>query len=164
MEGEYQQSNKESNLVLQATNTLREQIKALKEKTEKTALALNRLTGAEPPEEKSKPTVLAPPPEEPTNGSVTPPQVIPQGQATPKPSRTSKEGLPAESEPTPTAEQLEVQELVIEKKQDAKRAAKAVVDTVKRKKTIQREIELAEKMLQTYREGAEVLQSRLKKL
>ena len=164
LEGEYQQTNKESNLVLQATNTLREQIKALKEKTQKTALALSRLTGAEPPEEKSKPTVLATPPKQPTNASAAAQQVIPPGQATSKPSKTSKEGLSAESEPAPTAEQLEVQELVIEKKQDAKRAAKAVVDTVKRKKTIQREIELAEKMLQTYREGAEVLQSRLKTL
>lgn len=164
LEAEYQQFNKESDLVLKGSNTLREQIKALKEKIEKTALALNRLKGTEPSTEKSKPAVSTKPSKQPEKESSEAAQLIPQDQATAKPTKISLEGPSKESKLGPTAEQLEAQELVADKKQDAERAAKTVVDTVKRKKAIQKEMELAEKMLQTYRAGAEVLQSRLKKL
>jgi small conductance mechanosensitive channel len=163
LDREYQNQNKESNLILQAEKTAREQIKTLTEKMEKNTQVLNRLKGIEerPEQEKS----VAPAEKTGQGDTGTSQKMLPLGTAlTPQPEQAPGTENPAAEQPIARAEQIEARKKAEVKKQEAERAAEAIVETVERKEALKKEIALATKMLTTYRDGQASMEQRLEDL
>ncbi|MBW2207884.1 MAG: mechanosensitive ion channel [Deltaproteobacteria bacterium] len=161
LDKEYENTNKESNLVFQAEKTVRQQIKTLNEKIERNVQTLNRLRGTEAPAEKPKPATSPAPAKQTEKASAPVRQLLPTAKAvTSQAAPSAREAKPA-AEPIATAQQIEAGKEAEVKKQEAEEAAVAIVETVERKESLKKEIGLVEKMLSTYREAQETLEKRL---
>ena len=162
LEKQYENTNDDSNLTLQAEKTVRQQIKTLNEKIEENIQALNRLWGNEEPAEKPEPTTSPPAPAKQTEKATAPvQQLLPTAKAVTSQAVPSAKEAKPESETIATAAQIEARKEAKKKKEEAEEAAEAIVETVERKESLEKEIALAKKMINAYREAKETLKKRL---
>ena len=162
LEKQYENINEESNLTIQAEKTVRQQIKTLNEKSEENIQALNRLRGIEEPAEKPKPTTSPTAPAKQTEKASAPVQhLLPTAKAVTSQAVPSVKKAKPDSETISTPAQIEARKKAEKKKEEAQKAAEAIVETVERKESLGKEIALAQKMINTYRESQETLEKRL---
>ncbi len=140
LEQEYALVRQHADLALQTGRILGEQTSRLKQKIAQDSQALERLRGTERAEARRDAGDEAAAAEQPQAAPAAPPapaEPAPQSQAASSPARQE------------TAEQIEARREVEQKVAEAKRAEQAVVEYVDRKQTLQEQIALAKKLIDT---------------
>ena len=144
-------------LLYKACKTTKEQIKTLTEKIERNIQAVDRLTGKTEPEQEAAAPPSAPK-TTPADMPTTPVTLIPGMPGIPPAAQEPPtEGI-APSGVLETADQIEARKRAEKKEQEAREAAEVIVEYVERKETLQEQIALEKKSLETAQENLDNLE------